>query len=70
MTRLNLPLIQHAISLFKHDTNFRKLPEKCQTLLGAFTIEHFSTVMEQHTLKNVNSLYNTNFYSYSVRSGG
>jgi hypothetical protein len=55
MSRLNLPLIQHAISLFKHDTNFRKLPEKCQTLLGAFTIEHFNTVMEQHTLKHVNS---------------
>jgi hypothetical protein len=38
--------------------------------LGACTINLFTAIMEQHTLKNVNNCLNTNIYSYLETSGG
>jgi hypothetical protein len=39
-------------------------------LSWGYTIKHFTAVMEQHALKNVNNCWNTNIYSYLETSGG
>jgi len=61
-------IMTYLIMIFS-TTTFSIMTQSFMTFRLTFRIVTFST-MEQHTLKNVNSCWNTKYYFYLETSGG